>query len=299
VLGEEPVDVHSAGTVQRVAQVPGRPLVTPEAVVLEFETAGLGSRILASTVDLTIQAIILFVGSIGLAALAAADGPTSLGISLLLALGFLTLFGYPAGFETLWRGRTPGKAAFGLRVVTREGTPIMFRHAAVRAALTIVDFWLSSGAVAVMSVLLTRDNQRLGDLAAGTFVLRERTGAERPEPVRFEIPPALAGYASTLDVRGLSSTEYTTVRAFLVRAPSLPPQTRFDLAARLAAPIAARLQTAIPAEIAAEDFLMCIAALYQRRGHLQAPVTQWSGPTSTQAPPRDEPPAEGPFTAPQ
>ena len=152
-------------------------LVTPEAVVLSFETAGLGSRVLATLIDLLVQGGVLFLGSLALVLFGAtATGGTADVVATVLLLLLVTgvLFGYPIAFETLWRGRTPGKAALGLRVVTTEGAPVRFRHAAVRGFLGLIDLWATTGSVAVLSVLLSRDNQRLGDMAAGTFVLRER-----------------------------------------------------------------------------------------------------------------------------
>src|SRR3954467_938210 len=155
-------------------------LVTPEAVVLQFETAGLGSRMLARLLDSLIQfAILLFVLIVASLASRAGVGSTPLRIVLLLAV-FSIIFVYPAVFETLWRGRTPGKAALGLRVVTREGAPVRFRHASIRSALWLIGGLLMAGSIAVISVLATKDNVRLGDMAAGTIVLRERTGARQP-----------------------------------------------------------------------------------------------------------------------
>src|SRR6266480_4060788 len=117
-------------------------LVTPEAVVLQFETAGLGSRLLAKVLDSLIQLFILIVLFVVAGAAASGGfGSTPLGIFLLFAL-FAVVFVYPVAFETLWKGRTPGKAAMGLRVVTREGAPIRFRHAAIRSAIWIVEGWM-------------------------------------------------------------------------------------------------------------------------------------------------------------
>ena len=115
--------------------------------------------------------------------------------------------------------------------MTKEGGQIGFRHAAIRAAPGLVDFGLGGGAVAVISVLLTADNQRLGDLAAGTLVLRERTGARRPVPAGFDPPPGLESYVDSLDVAALGEADYGVARAFLLRAPSLRPEVRATLAA--------------------------------------------------------------------
>jgi uncharacterized RDD family membrane protein YckC len=258
-------------------------LVTPEAVVLSFETAGLGSRVLATLIDLLIQGSVLFLGGIALALLGAvADGGSAdvVATVLLLLLVTAVLLGYPIAFESLWRGRTPGKAALGLRVVTTEGAPERFRHAAVRGFLALVDLWATTGAAAVLSVLLTRDNQRLGDLAAGTLVIRERSGAGRPRVAAFPPPPGLEAYTTTLDVAGLTPDEYGAVRSFLLRAPSLPPPVRAGLAAELAGTVAARMRHTPPPWLPPEAFLACVAAATQARSAPAAPPAAWSEATA-------------------
>jgi uncharacterized RDD family membrane protein YckC len=252
-------------------------IVTPEAVRLEFESEGIGSRGVALLIDLAVQAtatVVLFLGTALVAGSGVAAGmPGWVGVTIFLLLFFLILWGYPTAMETLWRGRTLGKAAMGLRVVTVEGAPVRFRHAAIRAALALVDIYASSGGVAVLSALLTQQNQRLGDLAAGTIVLRERTGSAAPAAVRFAIPAGAEGYAATLDPSCLSAADYQAVRAFLLRAPGLAPQVRADLAVSLAQPLAARLRHAPPPGVSPELFLACLAARYQQRGAAAAPTT--------------------------
>jgi uncharacterized RDD family membrane protein YckC len=269
-------------------------IVTPEAVVLQFETAGLGSRTFAFLLDAAIQAVVLFGVTIGLVAVASGTSGT---VALLL-LFTAVLFGYPIAFETRWRGRTPGKAAFGLRVVTREGAPVRFRHAAIRAFLALVDFWLTTGAGAVISVLLSRDNQRLGDLAAGTLVLRERSGAGRTRSVEFPVPPGHEAYAATLDTAGLTADEYGAVRSFLLRAGSLRPEVRAALAPQVAGPVAARMRHTPPAWVTPEAFLFCVAAGHQRRaapapGAAWTPAADvWSAATPTASPSAPRPTAD-------
>src|SRR3954471_4327433 len=245
-------------------------LVTPEAVVLQFETGGLGSRMLARLLDIMIQGaglfalaiLVCFVGNAGV-------GTTPLVIFLLVAV-FLIIFVYPAVFETLWRGRTPGKAALGLRVVTREGAPVRFRHASIRSALWLIDGLLMAGSIAVISVLATKDNVRLGDMAAGTIVLRERTGARQPLAMSFPVPYGCEAYVASLDVSGLTSADYEAVRALLLRAPSLPPNVRWQLAGQLGTHVAGRLHHNPPEWTTPELFLACVAAAYQHR--FAAPV---------------------------
>jgi len=237
-------------------------VVIPEAVPLDLDTAGLGSRFLGLIIDWAIQGTALVV----LLIIVANASFGWLGTTIVLLLVFLVIWGYPIALETLWRGRTVGKAAMGLRVVTTEGGQIGFRHAAVRTALGLVDFILTSGACAVICVLLTSRNQRLGDLAAGTLVLRERTGLRRPTPTTFAAPLGLDAYADSLDLAGLGPAEYGVVRAFLLRAPSLPPQVRARLAAQVGESIAQRVQPPPPPGVPAEVFLASVAAAYRKRG---------------------------------
>lgn len=248
-------------------------LVTPEAVVLQFETAGLGSRILAAMIDLAIQTVVLVVITLALFGFAGVgDGGATAGVVVLVVATTAVLLGYPIAFEALWRGRTPGKAALGLRVLTTEGAPIRFRHAAVRGFLTLVDFYLTSGAAAVLAVLFTRENQRLGDLAAGTLVLRLRTGAPPPAPVTFRVPIGYETYATALDLSRLTAADYAAVRSFLLRAAHLAPAVRRPLAAQLATAVAARIGHAPPPGLDPEAFMACVAAVHQSSASRPGPA---------------------------
>ena len=245
--------------------------MTPEAVVLQFETGGIASRLLAGLIDLAVQGVVGLLLLLGFGILADAGvGFGGFGAALVYLFIFLLLFAYPAAFETLWRGRTPGKAALGLRVVTVEGAPARFRHAAIRSILGLVDKWLLTGLVGVLALLFTERNQRLGDLVAGTLVLRERTGAKAPTAVRFPPPRGLEGYVATLDPAGVGDEEYRAVRAFLLRAATLPPAVRHQLAAQLAVPLVARLRTTPPYGVGPEVFLACVAAAAQARARARA-----------------------------
>jgi uncharacterized RDD family membrane protein YckC len=250
-----------------MAQAPNQ-VVTPEAVPLELETATIGSRLLAVMIDWTIQGSTLIALVAGLGALAGATNANvgaGVAVALFFLLSFLVLWGYPTAMETLWRGRSIGKAVFGLRVVTVEGAPVRFRHAAIRATLGLVDFLLTSGAAAVICMLLTSRSQRLGDLVAGTVVLRERTGLRAPVAVEFRVPPGLESYAHALDVARLTPDDYRAARTFLLRAPSLAPAVRYDLAVRVADPVSRRVRPPPPVGVPPEMFLLCVAAVYQHR----------------------------------
>jgi len=266
-------------------------MVTPEAVALEFQTANVGSRILAYVIDMAVVIAGIFAALFAVALLGQATDlvvPDWVAITIVLVLLPSWWLGYFIAFETLWRGRTLGKAALGLRVVTTEGAPVRFRHAAIRALLGLVDFAIASGFFAVMFILLTRDNQRLGDLVAGTLVLRERSGLAAPAPVSFAAPAGLEAYTATLDTSRLTIEEYQAVRTYLLRAASLPPGPRDALALQLADPLVVRLRPPPPAGISPEQFLRCVGAAHQQRQR-QAMPGPWAaapaqGPPAVPAP---------------
>ncbi|HEX9342233.1 MAG TPA: RDD family protein [Actinomycetota bacterium] len=249
---------------------PERPrMVTPEAVALDFRTANVGSRLLAYALDILVIGVVI-VAVVLMVVLSGTTLPQWLAVASAAILIPAWYFGYFIALETLWRGRTLGKAALGLRVVTREGGPVRFRHAAVRALLGLVDFVASGGFLAVAFILLGRDNQRLGDIVAGTLVLRERSALPAPAPASFEPPSGLRSYTVTLDVSGLANEEYQTLRSFLLRATSLRPAPRAALAQQLATPLAARLRPPPPAGVSPETYLACVAAAVQQRQRLAA-----------------------------
>lgn len=271
-------------------------IVTPEAVRLDFESANIPTRFLAMLVDLLIQGAV-FVAVAGLGE-AISNGigaslPVWLGATLVLLLIFVVVWGYPTTFETL-RGRTPGKAALGLRVVTTEGAPIRFRHAAIRAAFGLLDFYLFFGGVAVLSVLITKRQQRLGDLVAGTLVLRERTAAHDVAPVTFAVPSGAESYAQTVDASGLDADDYAAIRSFLLRSGTLDPAARERLGVTLAQRLAARLAHVPPAGVSPELFLVVAAARYQQRFATRGPAPVPGAGSNGAAPPAVAPPVARP-----
>jgi uncharacterized RDD family membrane protein YckC len=256
------------------ATAPG--IVTPEAVVLDLPVAGIGSRAVAAMLDLTIQ-----FGSLLLFAFVAGAVNTGrfgwVGTVVVLLFVFSILFVYPVAFETGLRGRTPGKMAVGLRVVTIEGSPVQFRHAAVRAALAVVDIHLTFGGIATLSAFLSARGQRLGDIAAGTIVIRERAGRDGNRALRFEPPPGAEGLMARLDVGAMTEDDYVAVRSLLVRAATLTPSQTEHLARQVIGAIRARVRPEPPPGMPAAAYLQCIAAGYQRRmaGRPDKDVTAW------------------------
>lgn len=248
-----------------VAEPGTRGIVTPEAVVLEFEPARLGTRSLQMGLDFLIQMATLFVVvmAVGLA-LSSFDSLSAAAVIIMTVAAFVVILGYPALMETVAGGRTVGMMAAGLRVVTVEGAPIRFRHAAIRSFLMLIDFWLCTGIIGAITMLCNRNSQRLGDLAAGTFVLRERTSARTDSPVAFLPPAGWEPYAASLDTGRMTEAQYGLVRAFLLRVHDLSPDARTDVAHRLADPLARAMNHTPPPHVSPESFLLCVAAAYQR-----------------------------------
>lgn len=245
-----------------------QPIITPEAVPLELERAGVASRTLAITLDLlafgaALLALVLVLDQ--LSGDSGAEEPSG-GVIAVMATGFVLLIvAWFCGFETLWRGRTLGKAAMGLRVVGADGSVVRFHQAFLRAAVGIVDFLLVPiGFIAVVSVLLSRRDQRLGDLAAGTLVVRERSASRGVAPAWFAPPPGWERYAASLDVTALDAETYGVVRSFLLRVPTLASNARDHLAVRLANHVAVRIGHVPPAYVHPHLFLQCVAANWQR-----------------------------------
>jgi uncharacterized RDD family membrane protein YckC len=237
-------------------------------VLLEFETAGVGSRVLALLVDLAIQSMANYAFLMAFSATAVGVGdsfPEWLLVVLVVLLLFVLLFGYWIGFEAWYGGRTPGKAALGLRVVTVEGAPVAVRHAAIRGMFRLVDFYLTSGVVGILTATLSRRSQRLGDQFAGTIVLRERTGGSSLGALTFPPPAGYEEFVARLDVARLTEEQYGVVRSFLARVFQVTPTARAALAHRLASRVVETTGQPIPSAMHPEVYLACVASAYQRR----------------------------------
>jgi uncharacterized RDD family membrane protein YckC len=252
-------------------------VVTPEAVELDLDAAGLASRLLAFLIDITVMLIVLWAVTTVAAVIAGATstGETDAGgiVAVIIALvgTFAVLVLWPAGWEVATKGRSPGKLALGLRVVTVEGAPIRIRHAVVRGLLGLVEIVLTFGIVAVIVALASNRFRRLGDHLAGTVVVRERgAGADGAQPRRFVPQPGWEPWAARLDTTRLTPDDYRLVRSFLLRSGRLPPAARTRLGHQILARVLPRAGID-PAAASAlttwsvEAPLVAVAAAYQRR----------------------------------
>jgi uncharacterized RDD family membrane protein YckC len=219
-------------------------IATPEGVDLELTLAGVGSRFASALVDYLIQGAILVALFAVMAAAVHAD-PAGGGFALAIwaVLSFLLFVGYDVSFEVLNSGRTPGKRLNGLRVVREDGSPVTFATSAVRNVLRLVDIQPGLYLVGMASILIARRNQRLGDLAAGTLVVRER----KPLPAELILPAAAQQPA--WDTSAIAPEELDAVLAFLSRRRDLTADARFQVARELAE----RLRPKVGGAVGTED----------------------------------------------
>jgi uncharacterized RDD family membrane protein YckC len=237
-------------------------LVTGEAVALELPAAGLGMYALSGILDAAITLIALIVGLIVVPIVVQdADAAiASVAVTVLIVLVFIAL---PTALETLTRGRSVGKFATGLRTVRDDAGPIGFRHALARALVGFVEIWLLFCIPALISALVSNKGKRLGDHAAGTYVVRERFHLTLPPPP--SMPLVLAGWAAGADIARLPDTLAMAVRQFLMRAPLLSPQSRATLAVQLHHEVLAYVAPQPPAGVHPELVLAAVIADRRRR----------------------------------
>jgi uncharacterized RDD family membrane protein YckC len=231
---------------------------TPEGVPLELTLAGVGSRFTAAILDYMLQIVIL----IALALVLSYGAGVSPGSSAISAaawiVGFFVVFwGYDVAFEVLNSGRTPGKAANGLRVVMESGAPVTFVPSTIRNVIRLIDLIPGNYLVGVTSILVTKKNQRIGDLAAGTLVIRESRKLP-PEVPRSSVP------APAWDTSTVKQQELDAVAAFLARRHELEPSARSQIAAELAGRLRPKVGGAI-ARDGDEIFLERLLAAKQGR----------------------------------
>ncbi|MBY8844476.1 RDD family protein [Streptomyces sp. SP2-10] len=283
-------------------------LVTGEAVALELRPAKLPSRALAVLLDLVVTVVVYIVVIMVLVA-STASLDEAARVALSIATFLLVLVGGPIAVETLSHGRSLGKLAFGLRVVRDDGGPIRFRHALVRGAIGVVEILMTLGVVACIASLVSARGRRLGDVFAGTLVVRERIPAGRtgfvPPP-----PPWLAGRFAELDLSAVPDGLWLAVRQYLTRMQQLDPQVSAGMAQRLAAELAVGTGASVPSDVPPAAFLAAVVHERQTRearlafgrsgpagGGFAPPVVQPGSAPVSPPPPVAQPPA-APYQSP-
>jgi uncharacterized RDD family membrane protein YckC len=232
---------------------------TPERVPLHFALASIGNRFLACAIDHTFQvlAIILMVIAFTVVANYSSLGEELSNApkwvkALLIVVVFLIISGYFAFFEWAWNGQTPGKRLLKLRVIREDGRPITFWEASVRNLLRSFDMMPAPFySIGLISVFISLSDQRIGDMVAGTVVVRERE-AEAPAFAQVFASsvsdPALRRSFKPVDftasLTSLTESEIEVVETFLRRRWDLADMARQWMAWRVSLPLMYKLRPA-------------------------------------------------------
>ncbi len=198
-------------------------LVTGEAVALNLPPASLGLRVLSALIDFAIvgAANYLLFNFVMLAS-TQFDNALTQGLAIIGMVG--ACIGYPVAMETLTKGRTVGKLALGLRTVRDDAGPITFRHALTRGLMGFIELYSFWGIPALIAAAINSRSKRIGDVAAGTYVVRERVTIQLPPPV--PMPAHLARWAVSADIARLPDHLAMQVRTFLPSAFTMTPHVR-------------------------------------------------------------------------
>ena len=245
-------------------------VITPEQTAVEFDIAGIGSRAIAAMIDTAAivlgDALLIGAAAVlqarffkgGLAGAAGGPGAYLLAVLVIGIFGFTVL--YYILFEGLGGGRTPGKRLLRLRVIGADGRAISLFASIVRNLVRIVDFLPTGYLVGMVLMLVTRREQRLGDLAAGTLVVRDRPVPARPRRragrrarKRPEVESAAGSAAAApqepeiaLAARLVEPARRVLARSFLERAEDFRPERRAELAERVVAALLRDVRAARP-----------------------------------------------------
>jgi uncharacterized RDD family membrane protein YckC len=247
---------------------------TPELVAIDMYVAGIGSRFVALLVDYliwlaTLLTLIFLISLLDPSLSHFARLGRKWATALFILIPFLMYWGYFTLFEAFWNGRTPGKRVVKIRVIQCSGRGIGLFESMTRNFLRIVDQFPLVYAVGVISILLTRQNQRLGDLAAGTLVVHERenlpessavagariltAGVFEPQGPQEQRIGSLV--LSPESIRRLEIADLEVLEGFLARRFDFSLETRAELANRIAEAICSKTGMALPAEMNTETVL--------------------------------------------
>lgn len=240
---------------------------TPESIAFSYELAGLGSRFLARALDFVIQILVflavLIIGGLSAQRVASLGqllhmSPKNLA-STIVALMIIFVFGlfyvYFIVFELVWHGQSPGKRILGIRVVADGGYPVTFMDSVIRNLVRVPEELLGYS-LSVMSALLSSQNKRLGDFAAGTIVVRDNA-FEVTQPQRWLSQPEQMQTAA-FGAGVLTAAEMALVQRYVERRTVLAPQASRDAAAKIAAAVRPKLDERAN-DLSDEELLVRIA----------------------------------------
>lgn len=232
-------------------------ILTGEGVALSTGAAPVTMRMLSGLIDVAIygSAAVITIAALGELGLAFNE---ALARALAIATAITMLVLVPALIETLTRGRSVGRIATGMRVVRDDGGPVAFRHAFTRALVGLVEVFGTAAMMAITISALSNRAKRLGDMLAGTYVMRVR-GQQRSLPP-VQMPPHLAAWAASTDIRRLPDGLALTSRMFLARAHDLQFHSRARLGTDLSVRLSEYVSPPPPADTHPEHLISAVLA---------------------------------------
>lgn len=241
-------------------------LETPENIELTYTLAGIGSRFAAALVDSFVLLFLLFINALLFVLILAPqiEHASKTGEYVIIAiwslLSLAIFWGYYIAFEVFWNGQTPGKRLFHLRVLRSTGYPVTLADVIVRNFVRIIDLLPNFYAAGVITMMITKRAQRLGDLAAGTVVVKDQKritlsdlgvdlqaqpAQTAPVPIEpiYTNPPALPAQPTLLNIERLHPEDFQAVRVFFERAGrnEIQPELIASFGRRLAYALATRI----------------------------------------------------------
>ncbi|HUB42285.1 MAG TPA: RDD family protein [Streptosporangiaceae bacterium] len=268
-------------------------VVTGEAVVLELPVATFPGRLLALAIDVVAQAALGILALIAISSMLDrlnGDYIAAIVVSTELAITVV----YATAWETMTRGKTPGKMALGLRVVGDDGSPERFRQALVRSLVGLIEIY-SFPPIALIASIASAKGKRLGDIFAGTYVLQERMPARAAlSPVFAVVPPPLLGWAQSLQLSALSDQTADAASSYLRRFAELSPAARESLGFQIANAVAAEVSPPPPAGTPPPAYLAAVLAVRRQRDAAGTAAAGAVLPPQFAPPPPPPPPQSAP-----
>lgn len=237
-------------------------LVTGEAVLLDIPAASLPQRLVSGIIDVVIGYVgfwlTLWMYSQVIVEVSAASVAT-----IVLVTTVFWFVGIPVAIETATRGRSVGRWVMKLRTVRDDGGPIVFRHALVRGLIGYVELYALGGIPALLCSMATSKSRRLGDLAAGTYVVREANHIKLNPPA--QMPYALAGWAQRADIAPMPDGVALAIRQLLERQATLTPAAREGVTQSLLGRVLPLVSPPPPTGVPADQVLAALLAERRRR----------------------------------
>lgn len=229
---------------------------TPESIEFGYDVAGIGTRFVAAVIDTAFFSILLFIAQ--RVYIGTDSNPSDLAYQIFFFFCIFTVLVYYIAFERFWNGQTPGKRLLGIRVVQEAGKPLTFTGSLIRNLLRLIDFVPAYYSTGLLTMLIDKRARRLGDLAASTFVVRDRQRVTLEMLLQStrddKVASALKDSGATLpNITALRPNDMDLVQNFLLRRAVLAPDRRLRIATQLAYALFGRLGYSVPGD--PEQFL--------------------------------------------